>query len=209
MVDEGFDDGGRRGHHVGAGEGAELDVVGGADRGGEDFGVEQVVVIDLADLVDQVHAVEVDVVEAADEGRDEGRAGFRREQRLVGGEAERDVDLRALPRQRLAGLQAVERQRQLDRDVGGDLGELAAFLDHAVIVGRDDFGADRAGGERADLGDHLGEGAAGLGNQRRVGGHPVDEAGGGEVGDVFRVGSVDEEFHGWGFRSDEKALALP
>ena len=65
----------------------------GADRGSEDFGLEVVIVVDLADFADQVHAVDADVVEPADEGRDEGRAGLGGEQRLDGREAERDIDL--------------------------------------------------------------------------------------------------------------------
>ncbi|MNW23292.1 hypothetical protein D3C71_2252990 [compost metagenome] len=59
-------------------------MVDGADRGGEDFGLVAVVVEDVADFADQVHAVEGDVVEAADEGRIEGCAGLGGEQRLVG-----------------------------------------------------------------------------------------------------------------------------
>ena len=49
---------------------------------------EIVIVVDQADVGDQLHAVEADVVVAADERRDEGRAGLGREQRLAGREAQ-------------------------------------------------------------------------------------------------------------------------
>ena len=91
-----------------------------ADGGDQDLGREVVVVVDQPDVGDQLHAVEADVVVPADEGRDEARAGLGGEQRLVGREAERDVDHRAVAGQRLAGLEAVDRQRHLDADVVGD-----------------------------------------------------------------------------------------
>lgn len=59
------------------------DVVHRADRGGQDVGREiGIVVVDLADFADQLHAVEADVVEAADERRNERSARLGREQRL-------------------------------------------------------------------------------------------------------------------------------
>ena len=77
MFDEGFQDVGGDGGDVGADEGGFLDVVHGADGGGQDVGCEVlVIVVDRADFADDVHAVEADVVQAADEGRHERGAGF-------------------------------------------------------------------------------------------------------------------------------------
>jgi hypothetical protein len=82
------DDLGRRGHHVGADLRRFDDVHRMADAGDQDLRREIVIVVDQADVGDQRHAVEADVVVAADEGRDEGRAGLGREQRLGGREAQ-------------------------------------------------------------------------------------------------------------------------
>ena len=54
------------------------------DRRREDLGVDLVDREDLGQLADDDHAVLVDVVEPADERRDQPRAGLRREQPLVG-----------------------------------------------------------------------------------------------------------------------------
>ena len=101
---------------------------------------------------DQLHAVLADVVEPADEGRDEGGAGLGRQQRLRGREAQGDVDHRAFASDSaLQVFQAVRRQRHLDGDVLGDLGELPAFFEHRLVVGRGGLGADRARDDGADL----------------------------------------------------------
>jgi hypothetical protein len=43
----------------------------------------------------------------------------------------------------LAGLQAVERQRHLDADIVGDLGQDLRFLHHLPVFGRHDLGGNR------------------------------------------------------------------
>ena len=52
-------------------------------RSDQDFGREIVIVVDHADVGDQLHAVEADIVVAADERRDEGRARLGGEQGLA------------------------------------------------------------------------------------------------------------------------------
>ena len=114
-----------------------------------------VIVVDRADLADQLHAVEADVVEPADEGRDEGGAGLGGEQRLVGREAEGDVD-------HVPSLVSVW-QAFSPSQVSGTLTatflamapRMRALAHHAVELGRGHFGGDRARHDRADLGDHL------------------------------------------------------
>src|SRR5690606_16955586 len=197
VLDQSLERRGRHGGDVGADERGLLDVVHGADRCREDLGLEIIIVVDRADFRDQLHAVHAHVVDAADEGRDEGRAGLGGEQRLVGGKAQRDVDQPAFGRDRLAGLEAVERQRNLDADIVGDLRQDRGLAHHAVIVGRHHFGRDRAGDDGADFLRHLGDAAARLENQRRVGGDAVEQAEIVEFPDFLHVGCVDEELHGF------------
>src|SRR5690606_12660476 len=54
---------------------------------------------------------------------------------------------------------------------------------------------DRAGGDLADLAQHLEEVAAGLPDQRRVGGDAVDESECGKFADLGDLGRINEEFH--------------
>lgn len=192
---QGLDDGGGGGDDVGSDQGAVLDVVGGADGRGKDLGLEVVVVVDRADVADQVEAIHVDVVQPPDEGRDEGGPGLGGDQCLVGGEAEGDVDHEPLVREHLAGLEAVPGQRDFDGDIGGDGGELAALGDHVVGLHRDDLGGNGALDEGADLLGDLKDVAAGFQDQGRVGGDAVDHAEVVELTDGVDVGGVDEEFH--------------
>ena len=68
---------------VGAGERGLGHVERVPDRGREDLGVELVDRDDLGQLADDDHPVLVDVVEPADERREEARPGLRREEALV------------------------------------------------------------------------------------------------------------------------------
>ena len=56
------------GHHVSPKLGAFDDMHGTAHTGRQDFGAKIVVVEDVADVFNEVHAVRADVVEATDEG---------------------------------------------------------------------------------------------------------------------------------------------
>ena len=112
-----------------------------------------------------------DVVEPADEGADVGRAGAGGQQRLVGAEDERGVDLGALAGQRADRDQALGADRHLDDDMLVPGHDLAALADHLVGVLGDDLGADRPLDDVADLADGVAEGAVALllGQQRRIG----------------------------------------
>ena len=114
---------------------------------------------------------------------------------LGGGEAERDVHLGATLAERAAGLEAVPRERHLDRDVGGDRGKLSAFGEHGLGVGRGDLGAHGARHDVADVANHVEEIAAGLGDERRIGGHAVEQPGRREIFDLRDVRRVYEELH--------------
>ena len=176
--------------------------------GDEDFGAEIVVVVNQPDIGDQLHSIKPVVIVAADERRDESRSGFGREQGLVGREAQRDVDHAAIAGQRLAGFEAIERQRHLDADIVGDFAQDGGLTHHPVIVGRDHFGTDRAIDNPADFLGHFLEIAPRLGNQRGIGGHPVEQADGGEVLDVGDFGGVGEKLHGGCAPACESADAI-
>src|SRR4051812_20792350 len=68
----------RRGgrHDVGADQGGLEDVDRVADGGDQDLGSKVVIVVDLTDLGDDLHAIEAGIVVAADERRNEGGAGL-------------------------------------------------------------------------------------------------------------------------------------
>ena len=167
-----------------------------ADAGDEDFSGKIIIVVDEADVLDQVHAIEADIVVAADKGADEGGAGLGGEKGLVGREAKRDVDLGAFAGEAAAGLEAVEGEGELHADIGGELAHDVGLAEHAVDVHRDDFGGDGAVDDPADFLHHLEELAARFRDQAGVGGDAIEQAGGGKVGDFGHVGGVDEEFHG-------------
>ena len=166
------------------------------DRGCEDLGLETVIVVDPPDVGDQPHAVDIDVVEPADERRDVGGTGLGGEQRLHRREAQRDIGLETLVRQFLACLEAGKRQRQLDADILGDAGKELALADHFVGLDRSDLGGYRTVDDLADLGDDILHRPVGLHDQRRIGGHSVDQTRLGQVLDLGKIGSIDKEFHG-------------
>src|SRR5712691_6194102 len=76
VLHELFEDGEGHGGDVGAGLGGVDDVQRIADGRREHLGLEAVVAVDLADVADQVHADGPDVVEAAEERADIGRASL-------------------------------------------------------------------------------------------------------------------------------------
>ena len=167
-----------------------------ADGGDQHFGLEiRVVVVDRHDVGDQFHAVLADIVQPADEGRNERRTGLGRQQRLRGGKAQRHIGHHAFAVQRFARPQPVRRQRQLHAHIARDLPQHRSFPHHALILRRRHFGADRPRYDGADFGHNLQNVAARLGDQARVGGHPIDQAGGGKRLDLGGVSGIDKEFH--------------
>ena len=70
---------------IGARHGSLRDMPRRAHCGRQNFRIERfVVVVDRPDFPDDFHAIEADIVQPADERRDIGGSGFRREQCLVG-----------------------------------------------------------------------------------------------------------------------------
>ena len=74
VIGHGLDHRGRGGADIRADLRAFGHVVGGPDRSRENLRFVAVIVIDLADIRDQLQPVEVQVVQPADEGRNEGSA---------------------------------------------------------------------------------------------------------------------------------------
>jgi hypothetical protein len=92
------------------------------------------------------------------------------------GENQRDVHAQTFVRQRLARLDAVLREGDLDDDVLVDGGEVAPLAHHAGRVGGRYFGAHRALHDVTNLLQDLAVVAALLGEQRRVRRDTVDDA---------------------------------
>src|SRR4030095_7231797 len=96
MVEHLAQHGRREGRDVGAHLRRLDHVYGMADRGHQHLRREgRIVGVDLHDVADEIHAVGADIVEPADEGRDEGGAGLGRKERLRCGEAQGNVNFRA------------------------------------------------------------------------------------------------------------------
>src|SRR4030042_303380 len=97
VLEKRVEDARRHGADVGAHPGRLQDVHRVAQAGGEDLAVEVVVVEDLDDVGDELHARGRDVVEAADEGRDVAGARPGREEGLAGAANGGHVDVLCPP----------------------------------------------------------------------------------------------------------------
>lgn len=181
---------------VGAGDRALEHVVRVPDARGENLGLHAVVVVDGADLADEIHAVLADVVESADERADEERACLRDHKRLQALEAQREVGFDSGIAHRFAGFEAVDGAGQLHDDVWRDLDVLAAFLHHAFKVSRDDFRRDWPFAHAADFSETLGVGHAFFGDERWICSDAIEHA---EVMGFFHVvevGGIEIDLHG-------------
>src|SRR5204862_318302 len=86
--------------------------------------------------------------------------------------------------------------RDLDHDVVAQRRVIAGLAHHVVVRGSDDLGRDRPLHHVADLDQDVLELAPGLGDERRVGGDPVDQPHRGRFPDLLDICSIDEELHG-------------
>jgi len=175
---------------VGPDAGRLHDVLGMAEAGGEHFGLVALHRIDLDDLGQQGEAVVGDVVDAAQEWRDEGGADPGSEDRLCRREDERHVDGDACIGQLGACTDPFTGHRHLDDDIVGDGGEILALSDHSVDGLIRHLGGHGARYEVRDHLDEVGEFEALFGGQRRVRRHAFEDSpalGGFEVGQVCGV----------------------
>ena len=187
------------GGDVGAGGGGLHAVERVAYAGGHDLGGDVGLAEQDCDVADQADAVVADIVEAADEGRDDGCAGLGAEDRLVDGEAEGLVDADAVGAEGGDGLDALDGAGDLDPGVGDPAGDVAALVDHALGVGGDHLDGDGAVDQVGNLGDGgavgLAVADAGAGGEGRVGGDAGDDAEPGAVAYLIDVGGVEKELH--------------
>src|SRR6185312_595283 len=135
-----------------------------------------VVLVDLDDIADQLHAVPAGVIDAADERADKIRPGLGSQDRLPGGKAQGHVHPDAFAAEHGTRSDAVPGQWHLHHDVFVDLGQLAALGEHALGVGGYHLSADVAVDDIADLADLLVNWYSLFGDQRRVGGDAVHNA---------------------------------
>src|SRR2546427_5500989 len=167
-----------------------------ADRPAEHLRREPLDPVDLTDVADEVHADVRDVVEAPEERADVVGARLRREERLGRREAERLVDADPLAREEPHRPDPVLGERALDDDVGRDLREFRALLDHPLEVGGDDLEAHVARHDRADLLDQRPEGPLLLGDERRVGRDAVDDAERDAFLELADARRIEKDLHG-------------
>ena len=69
------------------------------------------------------------------------------------------------------------------------------FLHHLLVFGGDDFGRNRALDDAADFLGDLGDVAAGLQDQRRIGGDAVEQPEIVQLADFLHIGGIDKKFH--------------
>lgn len=164
-----------------------------ADAGDEHFALEAVVLDHVHGVGDGAHTVVRDVVDSTDEVGNERRARFGGHQGLRDGEDERHVRADALIAQGLDQADARLDERDLDHDLRMPARDLESFLEHRVVIRRDDFGANRAArNEFANLEHRFAEALAGLRDKGGIGGYAVDDAPLGGLAYFFDVAGIDE-----------------
>ena len=144
MVDHLLEDLERQCRDVGAVQGGLRDVARVADGGGQDLRVVLEEPDDLGQLADDLHAVLVDVVDPADERRQQRRASLGGEQPLIGREDQGAVGLDAFGPEPAHRGQAVLGHRHLHDDVVGQLRVVPALAEHALDIVRDHLRGHRA-----------------------------------------------------------------
>jgi len=195
MVGHGFDHRGRSRGHIGPDFGAVAHVIGAADGGREDIRLVSVIVVNLANIRDQIHPVDVQIIEPSNERRDKCGPGFCGQERLVGRETQGHVDHFAFIGQRFARAQPGPGKGHLHRDIFRDLGQFAALGNHVVGVERDHLGGDRTRHHSTDFFGHFENIPTGFFDERRVGRDPIDHPQIIEFCNRCDVCGIDKEFH--------------
>ena len=120
------------GRDVSTGESALGDVLRLSDGGSDDLRLDAVKLEDLGDGLDQFDAVPSDVIDAANEGGNEGSTGARSEQSLVGREDQGDIGTDTGLCETLHRFPAFCGHRDLDDDMRVKGSEDFAFVSHEV-----------------------------------------------------------------------------
>ena len=142
---------------------------------GQDLCLEIIVVDDPHEILNQLHAVKTQIIEATDKRADDVCAVLGGQHSLGGGEDQGNVDFDALVGQDFRGAQAIRRARCLHDDVIRPCTKFTSLTHHAFPIGRNGLGGDIAFHDRADLLDAFLEVLTFLGDQRWVGRHSVDQ----------------------------------
>ena len=170
-----------------------------ADGCSQHLRLESVCTVDVHDLGDESHTVFADVVQTSDKRRDIRCSGLGSKESLSGGEHQRAVGAYAFLCKVFDSLDAVGNARNLHHDVGIESGQLFAFLDHALIVCGNHFGAHVTVDDVADVNVVLTlifyTLDAFLGHQRGVSCHTVEHAHSVGFADLVQISCVNKEFH--------------
>ena len=113
--------------------------------------LEFIVVEDRHDIADQVHSILADIIQAADKGADEIRAGLCGHDRLGRGKYERHIHANAFFTEGSCRLQSFFSHRTFHDDIRMQLCQMPAFLDHSCGITADRFGAHRPVHQRTDF----------------------------------------------------------
>ena len=155
--------------------------------------------VDVRNVFDQLHAVPVDVVQAADEGRQIGSACFGRQNGLTGREYQGAIGANARFGEVGDGLNAFFDHGNFYHDVFVQGGQFFTFGHHAGKVGADDFSAHIAINHFANgfvvLQHSRVAYDAFFGHQARVGGDTVQNAQIVGFLNLGQIGRIDEKFH--------------
>ena len=166
-----------------------------ADGRRENLRFKTVVVVNRADVFDQIHTVDVNIIQPTNERRDERRPCLGRQKRLIGRETQGYVHHLALTRQHLAGFQTIPSKRQLDGNVFGDPSKLAPLGDHGICFKCDNLGANWPCDQITNFFGHFENITPRFQNQRWVGRDPIDHAKVIQLGNCVDLGGINKEFH--------------
>jgi len=164
-------------------------------RGGnQHFGIKVVVTPNLHDLCDERHAVLTRIIQASDEGADDGGTRLGGEERLVCGEHQRAVGADFLLPAVVQGLEALDGHRDFHHHVLVPAVVFLGLLLHPLEF-RGSYLRTHAGDEFAHLHDRLFEVLPLLGNERRVRRDSIEHAPRGDLCDLINVSGIEEELH--------------
>lgn len=183
----------RHGGDVGTGFHGLDDVKRVSDRRHEDFAIVSVSVDHVHRTADRFHSIAGDVIDAADEVGNIGRPDLGGEQGLGDGKDQcavrSDSPVREGFNERNAGLD----ERDLDDDLGMPRGDLEGFLEHGVVIGGDNLGADVAvGDELTNFENGFLEPLPAFGNESRVRRYAIDDPPIGGLLYFFYVSGIHE-----------------
>src|SRR5213592_5069067 len=186
---------GGHGADVGATQACLNDMNGIAYGSDEHLSLEFIVVEDRHDIADQVHSILADIIQAADKGADEIRAGLCGHDRLGRGKYERHIHANAFFTEGSSRLQSFFSHRTFHDDIRMQFCQMPAFLDHSCGITADRLGAHRPVHQRTDFQKLIFKCISFFRNQRWVCRNSIQHAGTGGIADLLKIGRIEEEFH--------------